>query len=335
MRAAYEQGKILLARRSISSVLQDPETPLDQREKLEVVLQARAFSEKLGLNPGGSFTKYSKVDRDPLAWVVVGSRRDSFSLRLWWFPIVGSVPYKGFFDKPEAEAEAANLEASGYETWVRGTEAFSTLGWFNDPVLSTTLKNPASRIVNTVIHESVHSTVWIKNNVTFNESFANFIGTEGALAFFQSQADTCAQSDDQCAKSRDFISASARDRILQYDLSSLIEWLYADLDKLYRDESLSSEQKIQRRAEIFDQLLAPFRERYPKITILKSINNAEIVQLKLYLTELLLFQQLFEKEGRNWSPFISRIREIQSAIDRDSSLDPFTLLKDMVKAPHE
>jgi predicted aminopeptidase len=115
----------------------------------------------------------------------------------------------------------------------------------------------------------------------------------------------------------------------------LIEGLYADLDKLYRDESLSSEQKIQRRAEIFDQLLAPFRERYPKITILKSINNAEIVQLKLYLTELLLFQQLFEKEGRNWSHFISRIREIQSAIDRDSSLDPFTLLKDMVKAPHE
>jgi predicted aminopeptidase len=330
MRAAFEQSKILLARRHIHKVIDDPETPLDQKQKLEVVLKARSFATSLGLDPGGSFTKYSPVDRDPLAWVVVGSKRDAFALRLWWFPIVGSVPYKGFFDKEDAVAEATELEKQGFETWVRGTEAFSTLGWFNDPVLSTTLKNPPVRIVNTVIHESVHSTVWIKNNVPFNESLANFIGTEGALAYFKAQSDMCRSGGGACEDANSSLRAAAADRLFQYDLSALIVSLFQDLERLYKDETLSSEQKIERRANVFEEHMRPFRERHPKLQILKQINNAEIVQLKLYLSDLLKFNQLFEREGSNWAAFLGRIQEIERVIDKEPQKDPFEALRNIV-----
>src|SRR5690606_33281988 len=112
--------------------------------------------------------------------------------------IVGSVPYKGFFEKEDAEHAAQKLELAGFETWVRGTDAFSTLGWFDDPVLSTTLSNSIPSIVDTVIHESVHSTVWIKGRVDFNESLANFIGGQGAYQFFKEKYELCQSEDPGC-----------------------------------------------------------------------------------------------------------------------------------------
>jgi len=135
IRAAYEEGKILMNRKEIAEAIAAPDTSPDERNKLELVLEAREFAIGMGLTPGESFTKFTHVDRDTLAWVVLGSKPDSFTLYTWWFPIVGRVPYKGFFEKASADAAAAALERRGYESWVRGTEAISTLGWFNDPVL--------------------------------------------------------------------------------------------------------------------------------------------------------------------------------------------------------
>ena len=97
IRAAYEESKILINREDIPDVIADPATSLDEQAKLLKVVAAREFAKNLGLNPQDSFTTYSRVDRDILAWVVVGSKPDAFALHTWWFPIVGSVPYKGFF----------------------------------------------------------------------------------------------------------------------------------------------------------------------------------------------------------------------------------------------
>jgi predicted aminopeptidase len=330
MRAAYEQSKILLARRPIEKVIQDPQTPPEQKEKLAVVLDARSFAASLGLNPGGSFTKYSAVDRDPLAWVLVASRRDAFALRLWWFPIVGSVPYKGFFQKEDALVEAQDLEAQGFETSVRGTEAFSTLGWFNDPVLSTTLKNSPLRIVNTVIHETVHSTVWIKDNVAFNESLAHFIGTQGALAYYQAQEDRCLAERGACSEQTASRVAAEADRAFQFELSTLVDSIVSGLERLYGDPAISSAEKIAQRAQVFDGLMNVFRQKYPKVQILKQINNAEIVQIRLYLTALTSFQRLFEHEKGDWVSFITRVREIARLIDQGVEKDPFEVVRNMV-----
>ena len=330
LRGAYEQSKILLARRDISSVINDPSTSVEDREKLQVVVDARAFAERIGLTPGDSFKTFAEVSRDPLAWVVVASRRDSFALYTWWFPIVGTVPYKGFFDKEDAEGQVRELQSLGYEASMRGTEAFSTLGWFDDPVVSTTLKNAPSRIANTVIHESVHTTVWIPGSVPFNESLANFVGTQGAVAFFSARVSDCRAAGRECGEDERQLATARREYAFQFELAELVDTLFASLEKLYADPSLTSEEKISRRVDVFDSVMKPFRQRFPTLQILKEVNNADIIQLKLYLSKIWLFRELFIRREQDWGAFMSAIRELQKRMEREPSSDPFAVLQEIV-----
>jgi predicted aminopeptidase len=330
MRAAYEQSKILLARRPIDAVMSDPSTNQEDRTKLEFVRSAREFASEIGLKPGDSFTTYSDIGKETLAWVVVASRRDAFALHTWWFPIVGTVPYKGFFDQEDAKEQAKRLEEQGYESSVRGTEAFSTLGWFNDPLLSTTLRNPTYRIVNTVIHESVHTTVWIKDNVPFNETLASFVGSQAGVEFFSKQLTSVKPGEPQRAQLEALLKASEHDQRFQSEFARVITDLYEQLSTLYSDKQLSSAQKIEQRSTVFDRIMQPFRATYPQMTALKKINNAEILQFTIYMTKLELFEKLFSNAGGSWSEFFKHIDSIKDAVDRDSGKDPWTELQTIV-----
>jgi predicted aminopeptidase len=331
IQAAYNQSKILLGRRQIDKVISDPETDPTDREKLKLVLEARAFAATIGLAPGGSFTSYTDIGKDTLAWVVVASRRDSFVLYTWWFPIVGTVPYKGFFSEADAIAQAKELEADGYESSVRGTEAFSTLGWFNDPVLSTTLKNPPVRIANTVLHESVHATVWIPGNVAFNESLANFVGGQATIEFYRAEQQECRREHKDCAEASVRLAAAERDLAFQLEFGDTVTRLVDALEVLYSSQTLSREEKLERREGVFQEAVAPFRKHYPATTVLITVNNAEIIQYKLYLTKLRLFEKLFVKSHGSWSVFFENIREVQRAIHDDGTRDPFVVLNELVE----
>lgn len=330
LEAAYNQGKILLGRRPIEKVIEDADTSAEDREKLQLVIEAREFASHIGLTTNKSFTSYTDIGKETLAWIVVASRKDSFALHTWWFPIVGSVPYKGYFDERSAKAEAEALEREGYESCVRGTEAFSTLGWFNDPLLSTTLRNPPVRIANTVLHESVHSTVWIKNNVAFNESLANFVGSQATVEFFTKRREECRTLGGDCHRLDVLLGQAVAERAFQGEFGDLITSLYDRLERLYSAQDASSEEKIAKREGIFQEIMKPFRARYPALTALHTVNNAEIIQLKLYLTNMRLFEDVFAASGGSWGPFFDKIRGVRAAIDEDNSKDPFKALRDMV-----
>jgi predicted aminopeptidase len=185
IRAGWEEAKILSSRRSIHEVVHDTATASVVRAKLRLVQDAREFARNdLGLDPGDSFTSYAALDRDTLLLVVSAAPEFHLSWKTWWFPIVGKVPYRGYFDFEKALREAEKLGEKGYDTWVRPTAAFSTLGWLPDPVLSTTLGADSVGLVETVIHEITHTTFFPKGEAQFNESFANFVGHRGAIAFF-------------------------------------------------------------------------------------------------------------------------------------------------------
>lgn len=314
LQAAYTEGKILWNREDIQSVIDLPATTPDDREKLTLVLEARAYSENLGLTPGEAYTTFSRVDEDVLAWVVVGCRDDAFELHTWWFPIVGTVPYKGFFEKEEAQEQAQKLEADHYETWVRGTDAFSTLGWFNDPVLSTTLKNSETRIVNTVIHEILHATLWIKGHVEYNESLANFVGLRATITFFEEKLKRCGDNDECLTRNTARLQEAKTDYERSLELARVIEHLYQSLDTLYRSDK-TREEKLRTRRELFDQALAGFRTRFPRLTVLNRINNAEILQMKLYLTRLDDFQRLFNAYGGDMKQFIQSQQTLAETLD--------------------
>jgi predicted aminopeptidase len=313
LRSAYEQTKILLKREPIEKVINSAQTDPDIKRKLALVTEAREFARGIGLSPGGSFKTYSNIERDTLVWVVAGSKPTAFELYTWWFPIVGRVPYKGFFDKKSAENEALSLKQKGYETFLRGADALSTLGWFDDPVLTPMLKNDDYQIVNTVIHESVHSTVWIPNHVPFNESMANFVGAQGALEFY-SQRNIAA----------DIKGASTRLQI-ENELADAVNSLYEELDELYKSNRAHPE-KMRLREQIFEKNIQDFRKAHPQFKALQSINNAEIMQLKFYLTNLRLFANSYQKAG-NWENFIRLIKEVSKEIEQDSKKDPFDLLE--------
>ena len=185
VKAGIAEAKILRARQPIHEVLNDTTVDSDTRGKLAYVVEARRFAaEELGIDVGDSYTMFTQLDRDTLAMVVTAAYKDRLVPKTWWFPIVGNVPYKGHFSLQSALDEEASLAAEGYDTWVRPTAAFSTLGWFNDPILSTALRADEVEVVNTVIHELSHQHLFVSGNVRFNESFANFVGRVGAARFF-------------------------------------------------------------------------------------------------------------------------------------------------------
>ncbi len=329
MRAAYEESIILLSREDIPDVISDPQIDIAERKKLQTVLDAREFARSIGLEPGESFTKFTRVDKDVLVWVLLGAKPDAFELHTWWYPIVGSIPYHGYFDKEDALDAAKDLEEQGFETWVRGSEAFSTLGWFNDPVLSTTLRHDRTRIANTVLHESFHSTVWIPGHVDFNESLANFVGFQASIEFFEQHAANCL--DAECERRTEALLMTARQRLEQeLELAAVISSLHEALEKLYSSE-LTKEEKMHKRSLIFDEAMSGLRKKYPEMKILKKVNNAEIMQLKLYLTRLDLFQRIFLNCGSNWNSFIELAKKVRESVKEEGSQDPFLLIEKLDK----
>jgi predicted aminopeptidase len=193
LRAGYEEARILARRQPIERLVTDTTLDAATRDKLRLVQEARRFAvDSLGLTADESFTTYSYVDSDTLVLVVSAAYRDRLAMRTRWWPVVGRVPYQGYFDFAAAHKERDALEAAGFDAEIRPASAFSTLGWFNDPLLNTTLRADSTYLVETVIHELVHSTVWIPGDAVFNESFANFVGVHGAAWFFRARGDTAA-----------------------------------------------------------------------------------------------------------------------------------------------
>jgi predicted aminopeptidase len=186
LRSGFEEARILLARQSIDALLERPELDADTRAKLELVMAVRRFAaDSLGLDVGEAYASYSIVPPGALLQVVSAAERTRLVPYTWWFPIVGDVDYKGYFELPDAEAEAKRLQGEGYDTYVRPSIAFSTLGWFDDPVLSSWLRSDPVRIAELLIHELLHRTWYVSGETAFNESLASFVGHVGAIEFFR------------------------------------------------------------------------------------------------------------------------------------------------------
>ncbi|HEY7557348.1 MAG TPA: aminopeptidase [Candidatus Binatia bacterium] len=306
IRAAYEEGKILWRRQSIADLLQRPEINDDTQEKLKLVLAVRDYArDVLEMNVGGSYSSYSYVDRPDLSFILTAAPMTELTPYTWWFLIVGRVPYKGYFSKEDAEAAAAALRADGYDTNIRSTAAFSTLGWFDDPLLSHLLRYDKITLADLVFHELFHNTLYIKGAGAFNESMANFVGGRAAIDFFRAKFGAGSAEHRRALEAWDE----------EMEFSAFIEQLAAELTRLYGTE-MSVAEKLQERDKIF----AESQDRWARRVTDKSsrrfrdfskqpLNNAVVVHYLLYLKELRLFQALYEAQGEDLNKTISVIRE--------------------------
>jgi predicted aminopeptidase len=253
--------------------------------------------------------------------VLSAAWRDQLRSKTWWFPIVGHVPYKGFFDEDDALEEQRDLEREGFDTYLRPTAAFSTLGWFADPLLSTLLRYDEVDLVETILHELSHNHLFVPGRVQFNESFATFVGRVGAIEFFCTRRgggwDTV-----KCER------AQARWRDARR-FSRFLDDLVAELRSIYDEPSLSVDTKLARREAVFERFLARFRDDVqPSFENLSfgyflttPLNNATLLARMRYYHRLDDFQALYEDAG---SDLTATVRRIAAGVE--AAEDPFEVL---------
>ena len=328
IQAGLAEAEILGARRPLPEVVLDPQTDPRTRDILTFVMEAREFGiDELGLHAGESYTSFVELNSDTLALVLSAAYRDRLVPRTWWFPVVGHVPYRGFFDEEDALREQAQLEQEGFDTYLRPTSAFSTLGWFDDPLLSSALGFDEIEAVATVLHEMAHEHLFVPSRVRFNESYANAVGRVGAAEFFCTRPgggpDTV-----KCQRAR------ARWRDTQR-YSAFLDGFLGELDTLYADSTRTPEQKIEDR----DQVFAAARERYnaelrPSLESLTfgsflsvELNNATVLARLRYYHRLSDFERFIEAQGGLGAALVV------IAASAGSSDDPFDLLSPLTSRP--
>ncbi|MDR1180068.1 MAG: aminopeptidase, partial [Spirochaetales bacterium] len=284
-----------------------------ERLFVERIHDIRRFaSQTLGLASNSNYTKYVELDRDYLAAVVSACAKDSFTPYEWWFPVTGSVPYKGFFDEEDAREEAASLREKDLDVWIRRVDAFSTLGWFSDPLYSYMKNYPVWRLANLIIHEQLHATVYIKGDSQFNEELAEFVGTEGsALYMIQTFGK---DSEEYAAMTNREADATA--------YIAFIKGLIAELENLYsgphtREEKLRQKELIIQAAQkrFTENYSLLFRgENYRGFSTL-SINNAYLGNFRLYYARGDYLKSLYTRSGSDLKKFIAAAKTLGDSTD--------------------
>jgi predicted aminopeptidase len=319
-RAAWEEWRILRRRAPIERVIAEGRLAPNENAKLALVLQARAFAEdSLGLAGGKLFTQFSELERDTLVLVVSAARRDTLALHTWWFPVVGRVPYKGFFDFPDALATARDFERRGFDTDVRPASAFSTLGWFDDPLVSTVLRQDSIALVNTVIHELTHNHLFVKGVVEFNESFASFMGSRGSAAFYTARGDSAALR----VIDQRWADEQAR--------AAYVAGLLASLDSAYAAHPRDSLARVRARDTLYARAMTRLVDSLSKargdsvarrVRLRLPFNNASLLARRVYGKDLALFDSVHAVLGGDLRMTLDSI----VAVARDSE-EPFTAVR--------
>ena len=322
IRAGIAEAKILAGRRPLPEVILDPATDETTRGKLTLAMEAREYAmDSLGLDVGESYTSFTQLEKDTLALVLSAAHKDRLEPLTWWFPIVGRFPYRGFFDWEDAREEQLELEEEGFDTYLRPTAAFSTLGWFADPLLSSVLRDDEVDLVETILHELSHNHLFVSGRVRFNESFATFVGRAGAIDFFCNRQgggpDTV-----KCERAR------ARWRDVQR-FSRFLDALVADLQALYADPAVTYERKVNERDAVFQRHRERFRaEVEPELEsygfggfLNQPINNSTLLSQMLYYHRLPDFQLLLDRHDGDLAAAVATLKS-----GTEAGGDPFGLL---------
>lgn len=318
-RAGFEETRILMGRRPITVLAADSAAPYHLREAASLVVEVREYARQNGLEAGATYTTFSDVGRDTLLLVLTASPKDCLCPVTWWYPIVGRVPYKGFFDVAAAEQAAQHYRDLDYDVNLRPSAAFSTLGWFNDPLLSTAISSDSVELAALVFHEIGHNTLWVKGATAFNESFAQWLGYRTAERFFLARGDSALALRALQRWHDERVLGRYYDRLLQR-----LDSLYASAPD--HDALMAGRQEIE--AWSRDTLASPFGESLrtinPRRLADRPINNAALLGVRLYRTGLELFDDWYARSGNSVDVAVFGLRD---AFDEMTGLDPWATLR--------
>lgn len=316
MQAAAGQWEVIRKREPVGEVIGDPQTSPELATRLRILTEARDFSvDELGLPDNKSYRSYTELERDYVVWNVFAAPEFSLQPKQWCFPVAGCVSYRGYFSRAAAEKHSEHLAGQGYDVAVGGVAAYSTLGKFNDPILSTMMRWDDVALVAVLFHELAHQVVYVKGDSAFNESFATSVEEIGVQRWLESRG--------EMDKMANYLEA----RELQQSISGLVASARETLESVYQSSSddfdkraLKSEALKKLAEDISSLLSANGRENAGWYS--GELNNARLISTTLYEGLLPSFRSVYAKCGREMQCFYAEVKHLaaMTAADREAQL---------------
>ncbi len=308
---------LMSKRQPLDEVMASEDTDAEIRRKLELLRDARVFAvDKLGLPDNDSYNTFVKTGKRFITWNVVATPEFSMAPKQWCFPVAGCVSYRGYFDEKDAEGYQSFLDNQGFDTQLGGASAYSTLGWFNDPLMDTMLHGSDIRLVGLLFHELAHQVLYVKNDSSFNEAFATFVEQQGSREWLIAEGK---------ADRVPFYEAYL-DR--QIDFNALLQLTRSDLVTLYQDAPAATAKELddsvvtelrERKEGVFEMM----RVRYETLKtdqwdgfdgydnwFKREMNNARLIAVSTYLKWVPAFAELFNEAGSDFNSFYTRAKEL-------------------------
>jgi len=307
LHAAAGQLRLLNGSVPVEQALKEDSLTPSQKEQLSLVATIKAFGEsELGLKKTANYeTVYLRSNQSPI-YVVSAAPKDQLRLTTWWFPVVGRMPYLGFFDLDRAKAEKKKLVEKDLDVLIGRAEAYSTLGWFQDPVTLNLIEGSTLGLVETVLHEMTHTTLYVKDQGEFNEGLAVLVGKRGALLFMEKTYGPTHPLTVEAAK-------SIHDEAL---FSSFVASLLEELERLY-NSPITYEQKLAEREEVFEGALRQFEVLKSRLKTTRFLgfdkqpmNNAYLMSIGLYHRHYRTFETVLEKNDDSIKSMLAFLKDI-------------------------
>jgi predicted aminopeptidase len=331
LRNAWAQMDLLWSREPLEKVLDSPRLSEPDKAKLRLAREAKQFAEqRLGLKRSLNYESFVQLDRESVSYVINAAPIDRLEHHMWWYPVVGSLPYRGYFNRELTEREATALAKSGdLDVHWRGVAAYSSLGWFNDPILSSMLRYDDYSLVNTIIHESVHATVFIKSNADFNERLATFLGNWAADLFFTERDGPDSPTLKVARSERQ--AEEIFSKFISKELESLSIWLIAQAPELRRDRAAFLKARRDRYAEIqarfnseisttMRSLHGPSAEYFSRALDPDQLNNARLLLWRTYVFDLSDFNEALKHWQGDARKLIAWAQTLRPEDDPEASL---------------
>lgn len=314
---------IMNRREPIPELLRNPKLKPELRAKLELVLQVRDFaSDKLSLPDNGSYRSYVDLKRNHVVWNVFAAPEFSVEAKSWCFLFTGCVSYKGYYAEDDAKSLARELEEQGLDVYVAGIDAYSTLGWFDDPVLNTFIRRNEAGLAGLIFHELTHQLLYVKNDSTFNESFATTVELEGVSLWLKKQK--------KQHKFKTYLKRKHR----HDEFINLILDYRERLKKIYGQNQVDEEKRVLKK-----QAFASMQRDYKKLKkkwlgykafddwMKHDLNNAHLVSVGTYHEYVPAFQLLLKKQDHDMEKFFLEAERLADLDKKERDKAMQTLLK--------
>ncbi len=288
---AFEQVRILSSRQKIEKAIESVALDPPAKDKLLFAIKAKDFASKHHLTCKDNFKTYVELGRPYVSYLVIASKKDEVRAKTWWFPVVGSFPYKGYFSEKEAQASIKKLKQKNYDTYTRGVNAYSSLGWFDEPIMSSMLKNGKYNLAETIFHECFHTTFFIKSNNQINERLAVFFAHHFMVEFLESLGDRAQKEKEQLS----WEDSKKFSLFLKSTIESSIEF--------YKNQK--NEPAKRNREKLFTSIKKNYVENlkpklksnnYDHVFLKDDLNNAKLAAFKTYFHKFESLEEQLQSE---------------------------------------